>query len=172
MNIVVTDTGPLLHLHQVGVVDLIANLGEVHVTPQVWSELQRHAPDFRRTESPSWLKFIIPSEAAHQQATEWRQARLLDAGEAEALAYAKEIHADLFLSDDTAARIMGESLGVHVRGSLGVVLYLAATGVLGQSKAVKVLEDLEHQSTLWMSAKVRSAARSALNKIYEKTEES
>lgn len=61
---------------------------------------------------------------------------------------------------------MGESLGLQVRGSLGVVLYLAATGALNQDKAIKVLDDLEHQSTLWMSAKVRIAARQALRQIF------
>jgi predicted nucleic acid-binding protein len=166
MNVVVTDTGPLLHLHQAGAAYLIASLGEIYMTPEVWSELQRHAPSFRQTGVPSWLRLILPSSEAKQQAVEWLQAGLLDAGEAEALAHAKEISADLFLSDDTVARTMGESLGLQVRGSLGVVLYLAATGALDQDKAIKVLDDLEHQSTLWMSAKVRSAARQALHKIF------
>ncbi|OYW76400.1 MAG: hypothetical protein B7Z37_08700 [Verrucomicrobia bacterium 12-59-8] len=166
MNVVVTDTGPLLHLHQAGAVDLIAGMGEIYMTPQVWSELQRHAPSFRLTGVPSWLRFIQPSSGADQQADEWLQAGVLDAGEAEALAHAKEIGADLFLSDDTAARSIGESLGIQVRGSLGVVLYLAATSLLSQNKAIKVLDDLEHQSTLWMSAKVRNAARQALHQIF------
>ena len=168
MKIVVTDTGPLLHLHQAGAADLIASLGEIYMTPQVWSELQRHAPSFRQTGHPSWLQLVMPSPDANQQAVEWLQAGLLDAGEAEALAHAKEISADLFLSDDTAARTIGDSLGLQVRGSLGVVLYLAATGVLSQDTAIKVLDDLEHQSTLWMSAKVRGAARQALHQIFDR----
>ena len=44
MSVVVTDTGPLLHLHQVGAMHLLAHLGSVDVTPTVWSELQRHRP--------------------------------------------------------------------------------------------------------------------------------
>lgn len=166
MKVVVTDTGPLLHLYQVGAIDLIASLGEIQMTPQVWSELQRHAPSLRQTGFPSWLRLIKPSANANRQAVEWLQADLLHIGEAEALAYAKEIGADLFLSDDTAARTIGQSLGLQVRGSLGVILYLAATGVLSRDKAAKVLNDLEHHSTLWMSAKVRNAAQQALHQIF------
>lgn len=166
MNIVVTDTGPLLHLYQAGAIDLIASLGEIQMTPQVWSELQRHAPSLRQTGFPSWLRLIKPSLKVNRQAAEWLQADLLHAGEAEALAYAKEIGAGLFLSDETAARTIGQSLGLQVRGSLGVVLYLAATGVLSRERAAKVLDDLEHHSTLWMSAKVRNAAHHALRQIF------
>jgi hypothetical protein len=42
MNVVVTDTGPLLHLYQVGAMHLLEHLGCIQVTPTVWSELQRH----------------------------------------------------------------------------------------------------------------------------------
>lgn len=44
MNVVVTDSGPLLHLHQVGAMPLSAHLGSIQVTPSMWSEPQRHAP--------------------------------------------------------------------------------------------------------------------------------
>jgi predicted nucleic acid-binding protein len=168
MNVVVTDTGPLLHLHQIGVMDLIARLGDIHVTPQVWAELQRHAPSLKESGLPEWLTWIIPSATAADQAAQWQQARLLDAGEAEALAYARDISADLFLTDDTAARTLGESLGIQVRGSLGVVLYLAASGHLSSDEASQVLDALEQRSTLWMSAKVRAFARVALRAIFER----
>lgn len=167
MTVVVTDTGPLLHLFQVGSIDLIANLGEIQMTPQVWSELQRHAPSLCQAGIPPWLRLIKPSANANRQAVKWLQAELLHAGEAQALAYAQEIRADLFLSDDTAARTIGQSLGLQVRGSLGVVLYLAATGILNRERAARVLDDLEHHSTLWMSAKVRNAAHQALNQIFD-----
>lgn len=168
MTIVVSDTGPLLHLHQAGVADLIAELGEIYVTPQVWTELQRHSASYRQNGPPTWLRLSTPTSRTLQQAFEWLRAGLLDEGEAEALAYAQEIEADLFLSDDTAARTMGQSLGQEVRGSLGIILYLAAKGVLNRNKAFQVLDNLENQSTLWMSAKVRNAAHQALRETFDR----
>ncbi|MFN0079976.1 MAG: hypothetical protein ACKVY0_26215 [Prosthecobacter sp.] len=166
MNLVVSDTGPLLHLFQVGACELLAHWGTIHVTPQVWSELHRHAPAFSAHGIPTWIRRCQLSSAASRQAAQWTQARMLDAGEAEALAYAKEIQADVFLTDDTAARTLSVSLGIQARGSLGVVLFGAAAGHIDQTTAEKVLSDLESRSTLWMSGKVRRTAREALAKIF------
>jgi predicted nucleic acid-binding protein len=147
LKAVVTDTGPLLHLHQAGGMELLAYLGEVHITPVVWNELPRHTPSFRTRGYPVWLKLSHPSAAAALQAAQWG-ARVLDAGEAEALAYAQETQADLFLTDDTAARTLGESLGMHVRGSLGVILFAATSGHLDHAGCSKVLTNLELKSIL------------------------
>jgi predicted nucleic acid-binding protein len=166
MNVIVTDTGPLLHLHQVGAMHLLAHLGSIQVTPMVWSELQRHAPSLAISGLPAWLSLAQPSAAAMSQANQWVNAQVLHAGEAEALAHARETQADIFLTDDTAARTMGESLGIHVRGSLGVVLFAAASGHLEKAACLQILTALEMQSTLWMSAKVKSAARQAVSQIF------
>lgn len=166
MNLVVSDTGPLLHLFQAGAADLLAHWGTIHVTPQVWRELHRHAPEFSAKSVPAWLRRCQLSQAASQQAAQWVLARVLDAGEAEALAYAREIQAPVFLTDDTAARTLSESLGIQARGSLGVVLFAAASGHIDQKTAEKVLSDLENRSTLWMSGKVRRMAREALVKLF------
>lgn len=166
MNVVVTDTGPLLHLHQAGAIHLLAHLGQVQMTPAVWSEFQRHAPDFAMKALPAWLSLCQPSSSALLQANQWVNAQILHAGEAEALAHARETQADLFLNDDTAARTLGESLGLAVRGSLGVVLYAAAAGHLDKATCLQTLDDLERRSTLWMSAKVKAAARQAVEQMF------
>lgn len=168
MNLVVTDTGPLLHLHQIGVAELLSHLGSIHAPPTVLHELRRHAPAFLTIGLPSWLTAAQPSTSSLQLARQWVNAQVLDAGEAEALAFAREINADLFITDDAAARTFGESLGLQVHGSLGVILFAAASGHLDQMTALKVIDDLEHHSTLWMSAKVKQAARLAVARIFGK----
>jgi predicted nucleic acid-binding protein len=167
MTLVVTDTGPLLHLHQAGAVELLGWLGEVHATPIVWRELQRHAPTFAPSGLPAWLKLCQPSSTAILQALEWVNARMLDPGEAEALAHAMESRADLFLTDDAAARALAESLGLEVRGSLGVILRASAGGHLDHAASLRVFSNLELRSTLWMSAKVKTAVRDAISEIFK-----
>ena len=49
MKVIVADTGPVLHLHQAGALDLLPALGEIHITPTVIAELRWHAPDFRKS---------------------------------------------------------------------------------------------------------------------------
>ncbi len=145
---------------------LLAHLGSIQVTPTVWSELRRRAPSLAISGLPAWLSLTRPAASAMLQASQWVNAQVLHAGEAEALAYARETQADLFLTDDTAARTMGESLGIQVRGSLGVVLFAAASGHLNKAECLQTLDALETQSTLWMSAKVKSAARQAVSQIF------
>jgi hypothetical protein len=48
-----------------------------------------------------------------------------------------------------------------------VVLWAAATGEFGHSEAERTLEAL-FQSSLWISARVKSEARDALEKVFER----
>jgi predicted nucleic acid-binding protein len=82
-----------------------------------------------------WLKVSWPLEAGLRvialdpafegEADEWHRSGLIERGEAHAIALARQIQADVFLTDDAAARLFAASLGLHARGSLGVVLRLA-----------------------------------------------
>lgn len=168
MTLVVADTGPLLHLHEVGALELLQNLGSVYVTPVVLTEFQIHAPEFQGIVLPAWFVCARVSPAATTRASGWLESRILHPGEAEALAFAGEIQADLFLTDDSAAREMGESMGMQVRGSLGVVLYSAVSGSIDFNQCRKILDDLENHSTLWMSAKVKATVDQALVTIFDR----
>jgi hypothetical protein len=99
-----------------------------------------------------------------EKAIAWQQAGLLDAGEAEAIALARQVQADWFLTDDTAARLFAQVLGLEVHGSLGIVLWAAAVGHLNQTAAEAALNHLA-RSSLWVSARVLAEARSALDQL-------
>jgi len=102
----------------------------------------------------------------NRQAIIWQQAELLDSGEAEALALVNQIHADWFLTDDAAARLLAQSLNLEVHGSLGIVLWAAAVGHLSKGEAEQVLERLYH-SSLWVSTRILAEARSALTSMFQ-----
>jgi len=89
----------------------------------------------------------------------------LDAGEAEAIALARQVQADWFLTDDAAARLFAQALGLEVHGSLGIILWAAAVGHLNRAAAEGALNRLA-QSALWVSAKVLAEARSALDQLF------
>jgi predicted nucleic acid-binding protein len=90
----------------------------------------------------------------------------LDAGEAEAIALAKQVAADWLLTDDAAARLFASALGVEVHGSLGILLWAAAAGHLDRIKAEAALSGLA-ASSLWISRRVLEEARSALQRVFE-----
>lgn len=165
MKRLVADTGPLLHLHEAGALHLLPRLGEIHLPSRVLAELRVHAPTLWPGLPPVWAAVrTLPAEL-QQQADAWQRAGLLHGGEAEALALATHLKAGWFLTDDAAARLVAESFGLEVRGSLGVVLWAAAHKLVSQPDAEAHLTGLE-QSSLWLSPRVRSEARNALAHLF------
>ncbi len=164
MRIVVADTGPLLHLLEAHLLDLLKLTGDVYIPPAVASEISRLAANWPSLQI-DWIVVTPLIEPHGSQSVAWREARLLDPGEAEALALARQLSADWFLTDDAAARVMAGELGIEAHGSLGIVLWAAATGRLNREEAMDALDQLA-QSSLWISARILGEAREALVALY------
>lgn len=132
--IVVGDSGPLLYLGAVGSIDILRRLyGEVSIPPEVQIEVvdrgagQPGSAELAQAISDGWV-IVRPV----QRAAGLRDALLvsLDPGEANALALAVEMQAQLLLVDDRKARAAAAQLKVPVKGTLGVLLAAKAAGVL------------------------------------------
>lgn len=163
-RVVVVDTGPLLHLTEATSLHLLEPIGELHLPRMVDQEMHHHEASWSSTEL-HWIK-LTPLIAPYEtEALAWQQAGLLHAGEAEAIALARQLRADWLLTDDAAARLMAESLGLEVHGSLGVVLWAAAVRHLTHAEAEAVLNNLAN-SSLWISARVLAEAKAALNHLF------
>ncbi len=164
MRRVVCNTGPLLHLGEAQALELLRLTGEVHIPKAVDCEMGYHDAEWPRRK-PIWVKVtpLVPPYDA--QADAWQQAGLLGAGEAQAIALARQLAADWFLTDDAAARLLAASLGLEVHGSLGVVLWAAAVGHLTQPEAEAALNRLA-ESSLWISPRVLAEAKAALNQLF------
>lgn len=165
MKRLVADTGPILHLHEAGALHLLPLIGQILLPPLVIAELRVHSPSLWPGVPPEWVMLqTLPTHAQHR-ASEWRRAGLLHGGEAEALALADAIKPDWFLTDDAAARLMADSLGIEAHGSIGVVLWATANKLVQKAEAEAHLAGLEN-SSLWMSPKVRAMARATLTKLF------
>ena len=165
MKRLVADTGPILHLHEAGALHLLPLIGEVFLPPLVVAEVRAHFPSLWPDLPPDWVRPQTLSADAYHRALQWQHAGLLHGGEAEALSLVLEIKPDWFLTDDAAARLMAESVGLEAHGSLGVVLWAVANKLVGKADAETNLNGLE-KSSLWMSRRVRTEARAALAKIF------
>jgi predicted nucleic acid-binding protein len=152
-----------LHLSEAQALDLLRNVGEVHIPVAVDGEIVRYLPHWV-SQRPDWLVIDVLAAAYGSAAAAWEQAGLLDAGEAAAIALTQQLQADGFLTDDAAARLFAGTLGIEAHGSLGVVLWSAASGHLNRAEAESCLDRLA-QSSLWVSADVLREARSALARL-------
>ncbi len=166
MRRIVCDTGPVIHLREANALPLLNLTGEVHIPERVDRELARHGDDWNH-EKPGWIHVQILNPPHRVQARAWVQGGLLDEGEAESIALCQQLRSDWLLTDDAAARLFAESLGLEVHGSLGVVLWVAAVGRLDQAKAEAALDRLS-KSSLWISPQVLAEAKGALNDLFSR----
>ncbi len=162
MRRIVSNTGPLIHLDEAQALELLHLAGEIHVPNQVLAEMKYHKPGWERTD---WIIVDVLSENYQRQSSAWQQAGLLDAGEAEALALAQQASADWFLTDDAEARLLGKAFGLEVHGSLGIVLWGVAVGILRRSEAEAILDRLA-RSSLFVSSKILREVRSVLDELF------
>ena len=77
----------------------------------------------------------------------------LHAGEVEVMILAQELNADLVLLDDNTAKKTAAYLGLHVAGTLGVLLFAKESGLI--PKIAPVLSDLENDG-FFMSNTIKS----------------
>jgi predicted nucleic acid-binding protein len=160
MKRIVCDTGPLLHLGEAGVRDLLSTAGDVYIPVAVDLEMRCHEADWQAGR-PAWLRLTQLDVGPALEARSWQQAGLLHHGESQAIALARQLKADWLLTDDAAARMLAQSLGLEVHGSLGLVLWAAAMRRLSRTEAETALDRLA-RSSLWVSASVLLAAKAAL----------
>jgi len=122
--LVASNTSPISNLAIIGRLKLLqSQFGEVRIPAAVKAELDRFSHPYalesiQQAIRENWLR----SQKLHDD----KVARLLDAGldpgEAEAIALALEISADLILLDERDGRIAAERAGLRVTGVLGVLL--------------------------------------------------
>lgn len=117
------------------------------------------------TRSLPWVKVETLAESFRTESIAWQQAGLLDPGEAEAVALARQLEADWLLTDGAAARLVAQTHGLEVHGSLGIVLWAAAVGHFDRSEAESVPDRLV-RSSLWVSARVLTEAGIALERLF------
>jgi len=130
--IVVCNTSPLTNLAAIGQFELLHQLyGEVHIADGVWAELNAYGGDWpgrKETANAHW----IWRRTVGDQVRVAVLLRDLDRGEAESIALALEIGADLILMDEQDGRHMAQRLGLRVTGVVGMLLEAKGKGRIDQ----------------------------------------
>ncbi|PKO23389.1 MAG: DUF3368 domain-containing protein [Chloroflexi bacterium HGW-Chloroflexi-1] len=130
--IVVSNTSPLTNLAAIEQFDLLHRLyAELHIAEAVWDELNaqgRRWPGRDEVAVAGW----IHRYAVQNQALVIALQRDLDRGEAESIALALELGADLVLLDEKEGRRAAERHGLDVIGVVGILLDAKASGMIGK----------------------------------------
>ena len=128
--IVVSNTSPLTNLAAIGQFTLLRDLySQLHIANGVWAELNAYGqvwPGTIEVGNADWIT-RAPVENAPLTATLRRD---LDRGEAESIALALTLNAELLLLDEKDGRHAAQRLGLRVLGTLGILLEAKQKGLL------------------------------------------
>lgn len=119
---VVSNTSPLINLSRIGQLDLLYRLHNELIIPQaVWNEIVVQGAGqvgAHEVQSAPWIK---TQNVANIPLVRTLQ-RELDAGEAEAIALALELHADVLIMDERLGRRTAQYLGLRCTGLIGILI--------------------------------------------------
>lgn len=153
--LVVVNTSPLIALERIGRLELLPRLYGTVLRPQsVLDELlagqQKYALSDALIHSDWLLTKPDPPEIAFR--------RELGAGETAAITLAFKLEADLIILDDLQARLVAQSLGLNLTGTLGVLAAAYATGLLDSLETVLTeLQDAGFRIAPALAARLRDA---------------
>ena len=142
--IVVCNTSPLTSLAAIGQFDLLHQLyGRLHIAEGVWEELNARGqrwPGRDEVAAAGWIE----RHTVQNRALVTALRRDLDQGEAETIALALELGADLVLLDEREGRHTAQRLELKVTGVVGLLLEAKARGALPAIRP--------HLDALWQKA--------------------
>jgi len=162
MPLVVCDAGPLIHLDEMGCVDLLADFSEVLVPEAVWVEVLKHRPSALAHSAVAFRR-VQPMTPEPPALEALAQVLSLHTGEWEALRVALEHRPGLLLSDDTAARLAADNLGIMTHGTIGILVRAIRRKQRTKLEILALLKMLPTRSTLHLK-------RSLLNSVIEEVE--
>ncbi len=120
--IIISDTSPITNLSAIGKIELLNNLYDSILIPQsVYDEMTNvgyEVPGTKEVKTLAWIRTQTVSNSAlvEQLKTE------IDPGEAEAIALAVELKADLLIIDDSQGRLIASKFNLNFIGILGIIL--------------------------------------------------
>jgi len=145
---VVSDTSPLTNLAAIGQFALLQQLyGSLHIAEAVWGELNaadQHWPGRNEVADAQWIQRQIPKNHFLIMAL----CQNIDLGEAESIALALELKADLILMDERDGRHKAIQLGLKPVGVVGVLLTAKARGHVTEVRPM--LDALRQQAGFYL----------------------
>lgn len=140
---VVCDAGPIIHLDELDALGLLAGLTP-WVPEAVWAEAQRHRPRALGHPAIATARCSSPED---EIVLNLAAGLRLGPGECAALALARSTAA-IVLTDDAAARLAAESLGLRVHGSLGIIVRAPRVGLVTPQAVISLLQEIPRRSSL------------------------
>jgi uncharacterized protein len=151
MHKIVSNTTPLISLLKLSRLDVLRELyGNIFIPAAVYQEIEagKHKSYYQDLVKLGWIK-ITPVK--DKQAVKYFLD--LDAGEAETIVLATELHADLVILDEKLGRFYAKHADLKVTGTIGVLIKAKREGLIKELKPMLI--ELTSKD-VWLSDKLIS----------------
>ncbi len=140
----VSDAGPIIHLHQITLLNKFLSTFEIYIPEEVSSEIKKHAVYVKAKKldlKPRYKDF----------ARMLVEKYVLGLGESEAISLALQEKIRLFFTDDLDARTAAKEYGLEAHGTVGIILRMYSNGVISKEDAKKKVYALKEKSSLFIA---------------------
>ena len=158
---VVSDSGPLTHLWQIGQGQNFRTFDTIHVPVQVSQEVAGHVP-LEQMAALAGRDVSVEDVSQHEIARvrhAFPASLTLHEADLATLALARRQAPDLVLTDDLATRQAVEIQGQTPMGSVGILLRAYKAGLLDAVALDQAIDGLFVHSTLYLSPNFKSYVR-------------
>lgn len=145
---IVCDTGPIIHLDELGCLDLLPDFNKILLSLSVVEEIEKHRPIALTVKLP--FQVSRAQYPAEEHLTAMCRIFALDRGETDSLIM-MESHPDaLFLTDDASARMVAERMGFRVHGTIGIIVRAIRQGRKSPAEVLSIIGSIPSRSTLFI----------------------
>ncbi len=145
--VAVLDAGPLIHLDELGRLNLLNDFKELLVPQTVLDEALKHRPALPLAELSN-LEIISEPPPLSAELLKLADELALHAGERAALAVLDARGGQFLLSDDAAARTVARAVGFQTHGTIGLILRAHRRGKISKAEMLRLLRELPMRTTL------------------------
>ena len=160
----VADSGPIIHLYEIGRPALLSVFTQIYVADAVWRETvaSGRVPETEFAQFSSVRQTVTAEEVDRVRAIAADDK--LHTGELETIALCQQINVLTLLTDDLSARSASVRLGIRPVGSLGVVVRAARNRMIGVDEAEHCILRLFDLSSLFVTRAIVDFAIAELRK--------
>ena len=150
--LVVADAGVLIHLDELGALDVLRDYDSVFVPNAVWEEVQHHRPQALQRENVRLIRY--PAMPYSLKVNAMSALFTLHHGECEALTLCLTHAINTLLTDDTAARLAAKNLNINAHGTLGLLIRAVRHNLRTASEVLELLAAIPQKTTLHIRPKL------------------
>jgi len=167
-KIVVTDSGPIIHLAEVGAQFVWGVFSEVWLPAVVEEEVTRYRRPGFDTIDDKRFKRESNRKGVLRVAGILKVSHSLGMNDAEVLAQAIISKADILLTDDLELRETSKREGITPVGTIGILLRAFRERLCGKEQLFEILDRICRDSSLYITKDIIQTVKRAAAKAYRK----